>query len=78
MKHGIYAYRKGICRCVDCREANNKRQQRADKARASRPVPDHVHGTTNGYRNYLCRCEPCTKANTDSCRKYKKRKRQSA
>lgn len=59
-EHGsatMYGYHG--CRCPECRRGNLLRKQESDRRRASRPVPDHVHGTENGYTNYSCRCRRC-------------------
>lgn len=29
------------------------------RAEPGKPIPDHVHGTTNGYNYWGCRCGPC-------------------
>jgi len=42
--------------CKTCRREGAYANRRR---RGTSPIPDRVHGTTNGYTNYACRCDAC-------------------
>lgn len=57
-------YRKGGCRCDQCREANSRIHRAARARRMLRLEHDAksiVHGI-NGYTNHGCRCDVCRAA----------------
>lgn len=67
-RHGTYErYRKGGCRCAECKKANNLYLSAATRRRTSRrggskPDPLLPHGRENTYNKWGCRCEKCTAA----------------
>lgn len=66
LRHGtVNAYRKGRCRCVECRRANTDYFVARRKALSGLPLDDERHGTVNGYVNWKCRCVECRRANTE-------------
>lgn len=66
-RHGSAStYTNHACRCVMCRAAWARAQQRRKDARLSRlsSLPPAQHGQASTYGNYNCRCRACTDANT--------------
>lgn len=73
-KHGVSAYRNGLCRCSVCTEGNTRRALREKVVRKARLAADpslRPHGSASTYTNWGCRCEPCSKANTDCLRQWR-------
>lgn len=60
--HGTDRKYSSGCRCDKCRAAHNVTAKARRERRQAVPVPDRVHGTTNGYVNYECRCDLCKDA----------------
>lgn len=63
--HGtVNRYKRGGCRCLDCREAvRQMRIKRRELAAANGGVyPGPITHGESGYQNYGCHCDTCTTA----------------
>lgn len=76
--HGTPArYRRGKCRCEECRIAAadyHRYLRNLHRHRGTIPA-DAKHGTIHCYKYYGCTCDLCRAANTERVRRQREAKR---